>query len=96
VFYNILKDLCAEELRRARQNLNTKEGGYMKARDSTIRHVNSVPANSGSADLNRKLKELEKRRRNEVEALNRVYLISSPNFNTLIFRKQTRKMMSGS
>ncbi|CAD5210133.1 unnamed protein product [Bursaphelenchus okinawaensis] len=61
---------CEEELRRARQNLNMKEGGYMKARDHMIRQVQSVPSRP-VVDANRQKKEIEKRRRNEETALNR-------------------------
>jgi hypothetical protein len=50
--------------------LNTKEGGYQKARDSADRHFHSVSTN-GSVDLNRRQKELDKRRKNEEDALNR-------------------------
>ncbi|KAI6184072.1 hypothetical protein M3Y97_00557100 [Aphelenchoides bicaudatus] len=64
------RDLCVEELKRARQTLNSKEGGYLKARDSTLRHANSAPFN-GSVDTNRKLKELEKLKRTEEGAFNR-------------------------
>jgi hypothetical protein len=65
--------MCAEELRRARQSLNTKESGYLKARDSTLRHVNSAPFNNGSVDTNRKLKDLDKKKRQEEEAFTRVF-----------------------
>ncbi|CAD5215161.1 unnamed protein product [Bursaphelenchus xylophilus] len=61
---------CEDELRRARQNLNLKEGGYMKARDHMIRQVQSVPSRP-VIDVNRQKKEIEKRRRNEETALNR-------------------------
>ncbi|KAI6194333.1 hypothetical protein M3Y96_01113900 [Aphelenchoides besseyi] len=63
-------DACALKLTTARQNLNSKEGGYLKARDSTIRTVQSVPP-GGTVDVNRKRKELERRRKNEEDALNR-------------------------
>lgn len=88
-----LQDLCAEELKRAKQHLNSKEGGYLKARDSTIRHVNSVPTNGGSADLNRKLKELDNRRRKEEEALSRVSFCFKISNNC--FRKPMQRTMFG-
>ncbi|KAI6242703.1 Protein kinase C and RhoGAP domain containing protein [Aphelenchoides fujianensis] len=63
-------DSCALRLQQARQSLQSKEGGYMKARDQTIRHVQSVPAN-GVVDVNRKRKELELRKKKEEDAFNR-------------------------
>lgn len=79
-----------EELRRARHVLNSKEGGYLKARDLTLRHELSVPQGNASYNINnsnnggvsailgnindpqKKRKELEKKRKNEEDALNRV------------------------
>lgn len=65
--------------------MNSKEGGYLKARDSTLRHELSVPSsnctsNGGTVaailgttnDPQKKRKELEKKRKNEEDALNRV------------------------
>ncbi|KAI1727705.1 rho GTPase-activating protein 29 [Ditylenchus destructor] len=63
-------DTCADELRRARQNLNAKEGGYMKARDSALRHEQSVPPMGlpSNVDPQKKRKELEKKRKTEEDA----------------------------
>lgn len=51
-----------------------KEGGYLKARDHTIRHVQAAPqaALAGLANVSRQRKEIEKRRRTEETAFNRV------------------------
>lgn len=75
-------------MRRAHLILNSKEGGYLKARDLALRHEqqctsSSVPQQSGLLSLSlssasssdpqqKKLKELEKKRKNEEDALNRV------------------------
>lgn len=93
LFLFILKDACAEELRRAHLTLNSKEGGYLKARDLALRHeqqftssavvqqqqsglLNLTLSNASLTDPHqKKLKGLEKKRKNEEDALNRVGLI---------------------
>ncbi|KAH7702589.1 Protamine P1 family protein, partial [Aphelenchoides avenae] len=64
-------DACAEDLRRARQSLAAKEDGYVKARETTLRHEQSVPGGMLTAEVTRKRKEIEKRRKNEEDALSR-------------------------
>jgi len=68
-----------DELRKARLTLSSKEGGYLKARDSTLRHEQSEPntslggsVTSVASDHQKRRKELEKKRKTEEDALVRV------------------------
>ncbi|CEF71204.1 Rho GTPase-activating protein domain and FCH domain and Protein kinase C-like, phorbol ester/diacylglycerol binding domain and Rho GTPase activation protein domain-containing protein [Strongyloides ratti] len=66
-----LKD-CENELIKARNVLVSKEDGYIKAKNSTLRSEKNVISFSYSIDPKRSLKEMDKRKRNEDSALAKV------------------------
>lgn len=59
-----------QELQRARILLGSRDDGYRKAQEISIRTESTGPA--VGSELLRRRKELEKRRKNEEEALNKV------------------------
>lgn len=69
----ILQKDTQQELQRSRALLGTRDDGYRKAQVISIRTESAGPA--VGVELLRHRKELEKRRKNEEEALNKVLLI---------------------